>query len=145
MRHLLRTIMGECGSISLILAMGFTIGVTSPEVSLAKPKSGATYKECACICQAPGDALGVITDIRNTGGFSCGAYNGKTCNYSDSATGGVRTGTTKMCGGFKPGGTISFKAPIGGTTGSVLRRGIDDRESAEGEGEGEIIITIPAE
>lgn len=145
MRRILQTDKWKSCSISLILTIGFTLLFISPEISLAKPKTDVIYKECACICQAPGDAFGVITDIRNTGGFSCGAYNGKTCNYSDPTTGGVRTGTTKYCGGFKPGGTISYRAPIGGKTGSILRRGIEDQNSAEGEEEGEMIITIPVE
>jgi hypothetical protein len=144
MIRLLPTAMGKFCRMSVLVAMGFAIGFASPEVSWAKPKTGVAYKECACICQAPGDALGVITDIRNTGGFSCGAYNGKTCNYTDPATGGVRTGTTKNCGGFKPGGTISFKAPTA-EIGSILRRGIEGQQPAEGEERGEMIITVPAE
>ena len=144
MAHLRQCENWKSSSMGVMLALGLAVLFTSPEVTWAIPKS-PIYKQCACLCQAPGDVIGVITDISNTGGFSCGAYNGKTCNYSDPATGGVRTGTTKYCGGFKPGGTISYRAPIGGTTGSVLRRGIEDQQSGEGEAEGEMIITVPGE
>ena len=141
MIRILRTDTWKSSSLGLVLALGFTFVFTSPGVTWAKPKTGAIYKQCACLCQAPGDVIGVITDISNTGGFSCGAYNGKTCNYSDPATGGVRTGTTKYCGPFKPGGTVNFRAPLSGLKGSVLSRGIEGEQS----GEGEMEITVPAE
>lgn len=121
------------------LGVGLIMLLTWAGAGLAKPK-GAIYNQCACICQAPGDIIGVITDISNTGGFSCGAYNGKTCNYSDPATGGVRSGTTKYCGPFKPGGTVNFRAPLSGITGSVLSRGIDGDQPEELD----IEITVPA-
>ncbi len=127
-----RMVLGVCAGLILVL--------TWVEVSLAKPK-GTIYKQCACICQAPGDIIGVITDISNTGGFSCGAYNGKTCNYSDPATGGVRSGTTKYCGPYKPGGTVIFRTPLSGITGSVLSRGIEGEQPEELD----IEITVPAE
>ncbi len=124
----------------LRLCVGVTVLFTWAEVGMAKPK-GPIYKQCACICQAPGDIIGVITDFNNTGGFSCGAYNGKTCNYSDPTTGGVRSGTTKYCGPYKPGGTVSFRTPLGGITGSILSRGIEGEQPEELDVE----ITVPAE
>lgn len=130
----------KSSSMGVMLTLGFAVLFTPPGVTWAKPK-GSIYKQCACICQAPGDIIGVITDFSNTGGFSCGAYNGKTCNYSDSATGGVRSGTTKYCGPYKPGGTVAFRAPLSSLKGSVLSRGIEGDQSAEGEME----INIPAE
>ena len=130
----------KSSSMGVMLALGFAVLFTSPGVTWAKPK-GAIYKQCACICQAPGDIIGVITEFSNTGGFSCGIYSGKTCNYSDSATGGVRSGTTKYCGPFKPGGTVAFKAPLSGLKGSVLRRGIEGEQTAEGEME----INVPTD
>lgn len=122
------------------LGVGLIMLLTWAEAGLAKPK-GAIYNQCACICQAPGDIIGVITDFSNTGGFSCGIYNGKTCNYSDSTTGGVRSGKTKYCGPYKPGGTVNFRAPRTGTEGAVLSRGIEGDQPTDLD----IEITVPAE
>jgi hypothetical protein len=144
MKSILQTNTWAINRRGLILVIGLAIISLSSGVAWAKPKT-TIYKECGCLCQAPGDVMGVITNIPNTGGYSCGAYNGKTCNYSDPATGGVRTGTTKYCGGFKPGGMISYRAPISGVKGQVLRRGIEGEQSAEGDEKGEMIITVPAE
>jgi hypothetical protein len=140
MAHLSQCESWKPNRMGVILALGLAFLLPSPEVTWAVPKN-PIYKQCACICQAPGDIIGVITDFSNTGGFSCGAYNGKTCNYSDPTTGGVRSGTTKYCGPYKPGGTVTFRAPLSGLKGSVLSRGIDGEPSAEEEME----ITGPAE
>ncbi len=127
-------------SMFLTLIVGLTIFFTWVEVGMAKPK-GPIYNQCACICQAPGDIIGVITDFSNTGGYSCGVYNSKTCNYSDPTTGGVRSGKTKYCGPFKPGGTVNFRAPMTGDKGAVLSRGIEEEQPADLD----IEITVPAE
>lgn len=128
------------GRMVLGLAVGLILFLTGTEAGLAKPK-GAIYKQCACICQAPGDIIGVITDFSNTGGFSCGIYDGKTCNYSDPSTGGVRSGKTKYCGPYKPGGTVNFRTPMTGKKGQVLSRGIEEEQPTDLD----IEITIPAE
>ena len=126
--------------IGVMLALGLTGLFTAIETTWALPKN-PIYKQCACICQAPGDIIGVITDFSNTGGYSCGAYNGKTCNYSDPTTGGVRSGTTKYCGPYKPGGTLNLRAPLVGTNGPILRRGLEGEQSLEGEME----IIVPSD
>lgn len=125
----------------LAIALGLIVPLFWSGIALAKPRTDTVYKQCACLCQAPGDVIGVITDISNTGGYSCGAYNGKTCNYYDPNTGGVRTGSTKYCGGFKPGGTVNFKAALSDRSGLIMRRGVESEQPAEPEME----INIPSE
>jgi len=125
---------------ALVIALGLIVPLLWSGIALAKPRTDVIYKQCACLCQAPGDVFGVITDFSNTGGYSCGVYNSKTCNYYDPNTGGVRTGTTKFCGAYKPGGTVTFKAPLASIDGAILRRGIEEGSNSQ---EPEMEINIP--
>jgi len=114
--------------LSLTVGLGIVMGL--PGISLAEPKQGSTYNQCACLCDGPtGGEIDVIT---NSGGFGCDAYNSQTCNYTDPKTGGVNTGKEKYCTGFKPGGTRPMRSmmlPRTGMSGTVMSRGI------EGEGQ----------
>lgn len=107
----------------LALSVGLTLWIASPGVSVALQKKDAIYNECACACDGP--TGGGIIDIRNTGGFSCGAYNGKTCNYEDPATGGIRSGTTKWCTPYKPSGTRAAALPRKDMNSAVMSRGVE--------------------
>ena len=106
---------------------GLCLGLLWPGTGFAKPKD-LVYNTCACFCD--GATGGGIIDIRNSGGYSCGAYNNRTCNYEDEATGGIRTGTTKWCGGFKPDGVQAMTlAPL--SKDAITRRGIEGDKPAE--------------
>jgi len=105
------------------LSVGLTLWIASPGVSVALQKKDAIYNECACACDGP--TGGGIIDIKNTGGFSCGAYSGKTCNYEDPATGGIRSGTTKWCTPYKPSGTRAAALPRTGMNSAVMGRGVE--------------------
>ncbi|MCA9500814.1 MAG: hypothetical protein R3B83_03290 [Nitrospirales bacterium] len=128
--------------VGFLLLVGLISLLTSPPHSLSKPRVDTIYKQCACLCQAPGDIIGVITDFSNTGSYSCGTYNGKTCNYYDPTTGGVRSGTTKYCGGYKPGGTLNFRTPSSGLKAPIVRRGLEGAESTP---DLDVEINIPSD
>lgn len=106
----------------LALAVGLAMWIASSGISLALQKKDSAYNTCACACDGP--TGGGIIDISNAGGFACGAYNNRTCNYEDPATGGVRTGTTKYCTGFKPDGTKTMMLPRTGSNTGVMGRGV---------------------
>jgi hypothetical protein len=131
----------------LALTVGLAVLFGSSGSSLAAPKD-PIYNVCACACYDPTTGFGeLLADIQNTAGVPCGAYNGRAC----SLDGGTRTGTTKYCGGYKPGGTragmlapsLEQNAPVlqqtpttpGGmrapTTGTIQRRGIEGEQPAE--------------
>jgi hypothetical protein len=104
--------------------------IAHPEMSLAKPKQ-PIYNQCACRCVAPGDIVGSISHFNNDAGVSCGTYLGKTCNYTNSQTGGVSTGTLKNCGGYKPGGTKALQQTVPQVTAPVMRRGVEGDKAGE--------------
>jgi hypothetical protein len=113
--------------VTLASFAGLCLSFIWPSVGLALPKD-LTYNTCACFCD--GATGGGIIDIRNSGGYSCSAYNNKTCNYEDEATGGIRTGTTKWCGGFKPDGVRAmFQAPL--SKDAITRRGVEGDQPAQ--------------
>lgn len=110
----------------LTVTVGLAVWFASSGVSEARAKKDLIYNECACACVLPGQSFGTITDIKNTAGLPCGAYNNKTCNVEDPETGGIRSGTTKECGPFKPSGTKGMVPPPIGTNPPVLqRRGVE--------------------
>src|SRR5262245_16299964 len=49
----------------------------------------------AGLCKTPGTLSALISLSRQ--GYFCNPFNGATCNLSDPATGGVRSGTLEMC------------------------------------------------
>lgn len=128
------------GRILLGLGVGLIVLLTWPESGMAKTKD-AIYQQCACICQVPGDIIGVLIDFSYTGKFSCGIYNGKTCNDSDPTTGGIRSGKTKYCAPYKPVRTVNFRAPMTDNKGAVLSPVIDEEQPADLD----IEMTVPAE
>jgi hypothetical protein len=135
----------RCKSYVSLLAMMIGPVLLLPQgIGLAAQKQSTVYNQCACLCVGP--TGGAIIDISNTGGFSCGAYNSKTCNYEDPKTGGIRSGTTKYCGGYKPGGTKAAMSGSGSATTTaptIMSRGTepdstvsaDEKASAETAGE----------
>ena len=115
----------------LALTVGLAVLFGSSDVSFALPKD-PIYNQCACACVLPGESFGVIDEVSNTAGVPCGAYNNKTCNVEDPQTGGIRTGTLKYCGGFKPGGIKGMgrvRPPIGRNP-PVLQRGVEPEAPA---------------
>lgn len=122
-------------------SLGLAVLFAWPGSGLTAQKESTIYNQCACFCDGP--TGGGIIDISNSGGFSCGTYNSKTCNYEDSKTGGIRSGTTKYCGGFKPGGTKAMRAPAITKEPMVMSRGtepdspatVEEKGSAETTGE----------
>ena len=66
----------------------------------------------------------LLPDIQNTAGVPCEAYNNRAC----SLDGGTRTGTTKYCGGYKPGGTKAMLSVLPNTTLSIMSRGVEGEQ-----------------
>ena len=123
------TALSKIGIVWLASVASVCLGLLWPSTSLALPKD-LVYNTCACFCD--GATGGGIIDIRNSGGYSCSAYNNKTCNYEDEATGGIRTGTTKWCGGFKPDGVKAMTlAPLSLSKDAITRRGVEGDQPAE--------------
>jgi hypothetical protein len=114
----------------LALLAGLTVSTAIPAESLAKPKQ-PIYNQCACRCVAPGDIVGSISHFNNDAGVSCGVYLGKTCNYTNSQTGGVSTGTLKNCGGYKPGGTQALQQTVPKVNAPIMRRGVEGEKAGE--------------
>lgn len=127
----------QISRILLMLTIGLAAWSASPENSWALKPRPTIYNECACRCVAPGDIVGSISHFNNDAGVSCGAYLGKTCNYTNSTTGGVSTGTLKNCGGYKPGGTKALQAAPQ-VNAPIMRRGVDGESSTSSP-------TVPAE
>lgn len=121
-------------TLSLTIIMGLVVILVSPPSSFALKKNPAVYNQCVCACGGPGE--GGIVEISNAGGYSCGAYNNKTCNYEDPTTGGIRTSTTRWCQPYKPGGVRNAASAIvrAGQTGMVMSRGVEGEiDAAPGE------------
>ncbi len=119
---------------SLTITTGLVLILGSPPPSLALKKTPAIYNQCVCACGGPGE--GGIVEISNAGGYSCGAYNNKTCNYEDSTSGGIRTSTTRWCQPYKPGGVrnVTSATVQAGQTGMVMGRGVEEStNNASGE------------
>ncbi|MDO9119845.1 MAG: hypothetical protein Q7U39_17955 [Nitrospira sp.] len=110
---------------ALIVGLGAVMAFATE--SFAKPKQ-PIYNQCACRCVAPGDIVGSISHFNNNAGVSCGVYLGKTCNYTNSQTGGVSTGTLKNCGGYKPGGTQALQQTVPQVNAPIMRRGVEDEQ-----------------
>lgn len=118
---------GLCSRIVLILAVGFGFTVATPEPGSAKPKN-PIYNVCACACSDPTTGFGeLLPDIQNTAGLSCDAYNNRPC----SLDGGTRTGKTKFCGGYKPGGTRAMLSTIPNAKFSIIGRGVEGETTAQ--------------
>lgn len=118
------------------ILMGMTVGlaliIAAPDLTSAKPKD-PIYNVCGCACSDPTTGFGeLLLDIQNTAGVSCEAYNNRPC----SLDGGTRTGKTKFCGGYKPGGTRAMLSTIPNAKFSIIGRGVEgetttqDNESA---------------
>ena len=73
--------------------LGLTVLFGSSEASAA-PKWGAPGGRCDCNCSVTGRSE--ILTIAETV-YGCHAAEGKTCNLSDPATGGVRSGKITFC------------------------------------------------
>jgi hypothetical protein len=138
---------------SRAMFLALTVGLAglfgSSDVSLAL-QNDPIYNKCLCVCKGGG---GFLTDIRNTAGVACSAYDGKTCSV-ENADGTMTTSETTGCVGDKAGGTratigpssLAPNAPVlqqtpktpttpGGmrapTTGTIQRRGIEGEQPAE--------------
>jgi hypothetical protein len=61
--------------------------------AIARPKLVATGR-CSCVCSGPNLFVGREYDSL---GNTCDAFDGKTCNVEDPATGGVRSGRLLGC------------------------------------------------
>lgn len=115
-------------AIFLGISAGLVLASLLPGTSDARVKKDTIYNQCACRCVAPGDIVGSISHFNNDAGVSCGSYLGKTCNYTNSQTGGVSTGTLKNCGGYKPGGTKALQAAPQ-VNAPIMRRGVDGEQA----------------
>ena len=82
---------------SLKIAMVFTVVLGTPQVASDLPKQGTG--NCRCTCVAPSGIGGELwSDMTyNANGYSCGAFQGKTCNIENPNTGGMATGEIIGC------------------------------------------------
>jgi hypothetical protein len=113
----------------LAMLVGLTLTLVAPEVSSARQKKDAIYNQCACACYTPATGFGTILDIRNDAGVACGLYNNRPCTGTDQ-NGATISGTTKYCGGYKPGGTRAMLSAIPNTTLSIMSRGVEGEKQA---------------
>jgi hypothetical protein len=84
---------------SLKLAALLSFVVAMPQLAYALPKQGSGGR-CSCMCIAPSGVNGgslVSINTYNSQGYSCGAFEGKTCNLDNPYTGGVSTGSLIGC------------------------------------------------
>ncbi len=133
--------------VALASSMTFT-----PDVSFARPKTDVAPAKCGCICKDPTGFGDMLTDIQNTAGVACSAYNGKAC----SLDGGTRTGKTMNCQTDNSSGTKSVErapsgtapgnlqqnpaaagAAKGSSAGAIQRRGLDGEPSTPSETKGQ--------
>lgn len=115
-----------------------------PEAGLALDNTSPVFNKCACLCVSPGIMGGeFLTDITNTAGLSCDAYNKKPCNRTHP-DGSLTIGETKRCVGDPSGGTRAVKLPQNAPllqpvpttpsgarvppTGTIQRRGVDGEQ-----------------
>lgn len=118
---------GQVSRMLLAMTVGLALTLAAPDLSSAKPKD-PIYNVCACACSDPTTGFGeLLPDIQNTAGVSCEAYNNRPC----SLDGGTRTGKTKFCGGYKPGGTRAMLSTIPNAKFSVMGRGVEGETSAQ--------------
>jgi hypothetical protein len=115
---------GQVFRILLVLTVGLTLTIVAPDLSSARQKKDAVYNQCACACYTPATGFGTILDIKNTAGVSCGMYNNRPCTGTDQ-NGATISGTTKYCGGYKPGGTRAMLSAVPDTKLSVMSRGTE--------------------
>ena len=83
--------MSKARTFALLSAFLLTPMLATP--SLARPRLVATGN-CMCVCNVGGYWHGLI--YPPIGGV-CSGYDGKTCNVTDPATGGVRSGRLLGC------------------------------------------------
>lgn len=114
--------------ISFTLPVVFAAWMALPEDSLARQKRPTVYNQCACACYTPATGFGTILDIKNTAGVSCEMYNNRPCSGTDE-NGATISGTTKYCGGYKPGGTMAMLSTIPNTRLSISSRGVEGEKS----------------
>jgi hypothetical protein len=107
---------GKSAATLLLLIVGLTSTTFAPDVSFARQKNEAVAAKCGCICKDPTGFGEMLTDIRNTAGVACSAYNGRAC----SLDGGTRTGKTMNCQTDNSSGTKSLeRVPSGATQGNL--------------------------
>ena len=124
---------GQVFRILLVLTVGLTLTIVAPDLSSARQKKDTIYNECACACYTPASGFGTILDIKNSAGVSCGMYNNRPCTGTDE-NGATISGTTKFCGGYKPGGTRAMLSAIPNTTLSVMSRGTEgEKQTSSGQ------------
>jgi hypothetical protein len=85
---------------SLKLAALFYFILAVPQLAHALPKQGGGSGKCSCMCVAPSGVNGgslVSVNTYNSQGYSCGAFEGRTCNLDNPYTGGVSTGSLIGC------------------------------------------------
>jgi len=126
----------------LTMTLGLGFAIVAPDVSDARPKKDTIYNECACACYTPATGFGTILDIRNDAGVSCELYNNRPCTGTDQ-NGAVISGTTKYCGGYKPGGTRAMLGAIPSTKLSVMSRGVEGEPQAPSEKESAALMSQP--
>lgn len=82
---------------NLKIALICSIVIGLPQLASALPKQGTG--KCRCTCVAPSGIGGQLwsDSVYNSNGYSCGAFQGKTCNIDNPNTGGVATGEIIGC------------------------------------------------
>lgn len=124
----------------LVLTVGLALTIVAPDVSSARQKKDSIYNQCVCACYTPATGFGSILDgIRNNAGVPCEVYNNRPCTGTDE-NGAVISGTTKYCGGYKPGGTQAMLSAVPNKTLSIMSRGVEGEPSKQ---ENESAALIP--
>jgi hypothetical protein len=82
---------------SLKIVIVFILVMVTPQLASALPKQGTG--KCRCTCVAPSGMGGELwsDNVYNANGYSCGAFQGKTCNIENPNTGGIATGEIIGC------------------------------------------------
>ena len=80
--------------ISSILFTAVLVLVT-PSLAKKKPPHIEMTGRCDCACLTPGGLTSSVTV--ESEGYACAAFDNKTCNVADPATGGIRSGKTLAC------------------------------------------------
>lgn len=82
---------------NLKIALICSVFVGLSQYASALPKQGTG--KCRCTCVAPSGIGGQLwsDNVYNSNGYSCGAFQGKTCNIENPNTGGIATGEIIGC------------------------------------------------
>jgi hypothetical protein len=104
------------------LGIAVLFALTTWDIASAKPK-GLGGGQCTCMCMAPSGIGGQLVSFQtyNSQGYSCVAFENRTCNVDNPYTGGVSTGSLIGCASAATSSSATvILTPLGGA--QVVRR-----------------------